>query len=89
MINQNPEQIARDNIDKQLTACGWIVQSKKKINLGEALGVAVLEYQTDVGPAESVTTFIVNVLAGLIAYSFREKKPSLNIEIKEIILLPV
>jgi hypothetical protein len=24
MTNQNPEQIARDNIDRQLIACGWI-----------------------------------------------------------------
>lgn len=37
----------------------------------------------------SVTNFIVNVLAGLIAYSHREKKPSLNIDIKEIALLSV
>lgn len=37
----------------------------------------------------SVTNFIVNVLAGLIAYSHREKKPSLNIDIKEIAPLSV
>lgn len=37
----------------------------------------------------SVTNFIVNVLAGLIAYSWREKKPSLNIEIKQLALLSV
>lgn len=35
----------------------------------------------------SVTNFLVNVLAGLTAYTFREKKPSLNINIKEIALL--
>ncbi len=52
--NQNPEQISRDLIDKHLIACGWSVQSKKKINLGESLGVAVREYQTDVGPADYV-----------------------------------
>jgi type I restriction enzyme, R subunit len=52
--NQNPEQISRDLIDKHLVACGWSVQSKKKINLGESLGVAVREYQTDVGPADYV-----------------------------------
>ena len=46
MTNQNPEQIARDQIDKQLLACGWVVQSKSKINLSENLGVAVREYQT-------------------------------------------
>lgn len=54
MANQNPEQIARDNIDKQLNACGWLVQSIKQINLNAAMGVAVKEYLTDVGPADYV-----------------------------------
>jgi transposase len=36
----------------------------------------------------SITNFVVNVLAGLTAYTFREKKPSLNIQIKELALLP-
>lgn len=53
-MNQNPEQIARDHIDKQLLACGWIIQDKKKINLAAGLGVAVREYQTDIGPADYV-----------------------------------
>jgi type I restriction enzyme, R subunit len=53
-MNQNPEQIARDNIDKQLLACGWIVQDKSKINLSASLGIAVREYQTDIGPADYV-----------------------------------
>ena len=35
----------------------------------------------------SINNFLVNVLAGLTAYTFREKKPSLNIEIKELALL--
>lgn len=35
----------------------------------------------------SVSNFLVNVVAGLIAYTFREKKPSLNIQIKETLLL--
>jgi transposase len=35
----------------------------------------------------SVNNFLVNVLAGLTAYTFREKKPSLNIKIKELALL--
>lgn len=54
MANQNPEQIARDNIDKQLTACGWVIQSIKQINLNAGTGVAVKEYLTDVGPADYV-----------------------------------
>jgi type I restriction enzyme R subunit len=53
-MNQNPEQIARDNIDKKLTACGWIIQDIKHINLHAGLGIAVKEYQTDVGPADYV-----------------------------------
>lgn len=54
MANQNPEQIARDNIDKQLIACGWVIQSIKQINLNAGIGVAVKEYLTDVGPADYV-----------------------------------
>lgn len=54
MSNQTPEQLARDNIDRQLNACGWVIQSKSQINLNASLGVAVREYQTDVGPADYV-----------------------------------
>ena len=52
MPNQNPEQLARDNIDKQLIACGWQIQNKKEINLNAGIGVAIREYQTDTGPAD-------------------------------------
>jgi type I restriction enzyme R subunit len=53
-LNQNAEQIARDAIDAMLTASGWIVQSKKQMNLTAGLGVAVREYSTDIGPADYV-----------------------------------
>lgn len=53
-MNQNPEQKARDNIDKQLIACGWVLQNKGEINLFAGVGVAVREYQTDVGPADYI-----------------------------------
>ena len=52
--NQNPEQIARDKIDQMLLHAGWLVQSKSKINLAANKGVAVREYQTEVGPADYV-----------------------------------
>ena len=65
MINQNPEQIARDNIDKQLILCGWIIQDKKKINFTAGTGIAVREYQTDIGPADYVL-FIDRVAVGII-----------------------
>lgn len=54
MVNQNPEQIARDNIDSALVRSGWIIQSIKQVNLNAGMGVAVKEYLTDVGPADYV-----------------------------------
>jgi type I restriction enzyme R subunit len=53
-LNQNPEQIARDKIDQMLLKAGWLVQDKNGVNLAASLGVAVREYQTDVGPADYV-----------------------------------
>ena len=54
MVNQNPEQIARDKIDKLLQASGWTVQNNKQIDFSAGQGQAVREYQTDVGPADYV-----------------------------------
>jgi type I restriction enzyme R subunit len=51
MTNQNPEQIAHDDIDKQLITCGWIIQSMKQINIHAGIGIAVKEYLTDTGPS--------------------------------------
>ncbi len=65
MNNQNPEQIARDRIDALLNASGWAVQDKKAINFNAGLGVAVREYQTDVGPADYVL-FIDKQAVGVI-----------------------
>ncbi|MEP1094037.1 MAG: DEAD/DEAH box helicase family protein [Cyclobacteriaceae bacterium] len=51
-MNQNPEQIARDKIDKQLQYCGWTVQDLRNINLNSGIGVAVREYRTERGPVD-------------------------------------
>ena len=53
-INQNPEQIARDRIDKMLTDAEWAVQSKSEADFTVSLGVAIREYFTNVGPADYV-----------------------------------
>jgi type I restriction enzyme, R subunit len=53
-MNQNPEQLARDRIDQQLIACGWIIQNKTSINLHAGIGIAICEYSTAVGPADYV-----------------------------------
>lgn len=52
MSNQNPEQIARDEIDARLRAAGWAVQGNREIDHDAAPGIAVREYQTSVGPAD-------------------------------------
>lgn len=52
MTNQNPEQIARDNIDRQLIDCGWIIQKYKDKNVFAGIGVAITEYPTETGPAD-------------------------------------
>ena len=52
--NQNPEQVAPDQIDKRLLAAGWVVQDKVSLNPSAASGVAVREYPTDTGPADYV-----------------------------------
>lgn len=53
-INQTPEEKARDRIDEMLIDAEWLVQSKNKVDLFANKGVAVREYQTDVGPADYV-----------------------------------
>ncbi|MEI6949657.1 hypothetical protein V9K67_20890 [Paraflavisolibacter sp. H34] len=71
-MNQNPEQIARDEIDRQLAACGWLVQSKNKINLHAGPGVAVREYKPDVGPADYVL-FVDKKPVGIIKAKKKEE----------------
>ena len=53
-MNQNPEQKARDQIDKMLEQAGWAVQAKNRIDFNAAAGIAVREYQTEIGPADYV-----------------------------------
>ncbi len=52
MTNRNPEQSARDTIDRMLAAAGWAVQSRNELDLAAGRGVAVREYPTDIGPAD-------------------------------------
>ncbi len=76
--NQNPEQIARDNIDKQLNSCGWVVQDKKNVNLHAGTGVAIREYQTDVGPADYVL-FVDQKPVGVIEAKREEAAETLTV----------
>jgi len=76
-INQNPEQKARDHIDKMLVEAGWVVQSKNEVNLSAGTGVAVREYQTDVGPADYVL-FVDRKPAGIIEAKREEQGEKLT-----------
>jgi type I restriction enzyme, R subunit len=71
-LNQNPEQKARDNIDKLLLQAGWVIQNKKQINLDAGIGQAVREYQTDTGPADYIL-FVARKPVGVI--EAKEEKP--------------
>ena len=44
-----PEELARINIDRQLTTCGWTVQSRGEMNLYAGRGVAVRELPLETG----------------------------------------
>jgi hypothetical protein len=45
----NPEQRAREEIDRLLTAAGWVVQGMADVNLGAAAGVAIREFPLNNG----------------------------------------
>ncbi len=77
MPNQTPEQIARDHIDSQLLACGWVIQEVKRVNLHAGIGIAVKEYQTDVGPADYVL-FVDGKPCGVIEAKREEQGHKLN-----------
>lgn len=77
-MNQNPEQLARDRIDNQLIACGWTIQNKSSINLHAAIGIAVREYQTDIGPAD-YALFVDKKPVGLIEAKRKEEGVHLTV----------
>lgn len=72
MPNQNPEQRARDLIDKMLIDSGWVIQDYKKMNLTAGTGVAVREYQTAEGPADYVL-FVEGKPCGIIEAKRKEE----------------
>jgi type I site-specific restriction endonuclease len=47
-----PEAVARENIDRQLTAAGWVVQSIPDLNLYAGRGVALREFRLDSGSVD-------------------------------------
>ncbi len=60
-----PEELARQNIDKQLAACGWEIQNRTGINLYAGRGVAVREFPLETGEADYLL-FVDQKAAGVI-----------------------
>ena len=59
------EAESRLYIDKQLDACGWVIQDKDRLNLFDSVGVAVREMDTSTGPADYML-FIDGKACGII-----------------------
>ncbi|MEE9492680.1 MAG: DEAD/DEAH box helicase family protein [Gammaproteobacteria bacterium] len=59
------EAATRKEIDAKLTAAGWVLQDKKRLNLFESVGIAVREMDTDTGPADYML-FIDGKACGII-----------------------
>ena len=49
ITNVKPEDEARQEIDRQLAQCGWIVQDYKAMNISAGSGVAVREFPLKTG----------------------------------------
>lgn len=48
----SPEELARIEIDRLLTAAGWAVQDYRQVDLHASLGVAVREFPLNPGHGE-------------------------------------
>ena len=60
-----PEEKARQNIDHQLEAAGWILQDMRNFNLGAGPGVAIREFPLETGSADYLL-FVNGKAAGVI-----------------------
>ena len=69
-----PEQVARQIIDKLLLAAGWIIQDMDDFNRKAAIGVAVREFPTNSGPCDYLL-FVDGKAAGVI----EAKKPGVTL----------
>src|SRR5512145_1724080 len=61
----NPEDQARENIDRLLSQAGWDVQDKREVNLGKSRGVAVRELSFKTGEPD-YTLFVDSKAIGTV-----------------------
>lgn len=60
-----PEELARQQIDRQLIECGWLVQDRRAMSITAGLGVAVREVTLGTGEADYLL-FVDGKVAGVI-----------------------
>ncbi len=78
-MNQDPEQRARDIIDKQLIACGWVIQDKNKLNLNAGFGIVVRYYLTQGGKETDYVMFVDKKPVGVIEAKREEEGVRLTV----------
>lgn len=76
--NLTPEQKAREKIDRMLKASGWFIQDMKTIDFSANVGVAVREYQTEVGYADYIL-FLNRIPVGVIEAKREEEGHHLTV----------
>ncbi|WP_202908781.1 type I restriction endonuclease subunit R [Roseimaritima ulvae] len=52
LCSVTPEQLARQNIDRNLHAAGWVVQNHAEMNISAGRGVAIREFPLKTGTAD-------------------------------------
>ena len=82
MAQPNPEELARQNIDKLLTAASWIVQDRKQANPSAGRGVAIREFPMKPGYGEADYLLYVDGMAVGVIEAKREGSTLTGFEIQ-------
>jgi type I restriction enzyme R subunit len=77
-----PEDRARENIDRLLTAAGWIVQDRKAVNLAAGRGVAVREFPLKTGHGEADYLLFVDQMALGVVEAKKEGETLTQVELQ-------
>ena len=78
----SPEEKARQEIDKQLTELGYVIQDMADLDLTASRGVIVREYPTDTGPVDYLI-FIEGEPIGIIEAKEIKKGEKLVVEVEK------
>jgi len=78
----DPEQQARENIDAQLTAAGWVVPSRKEVNLHAGRGIAVREFALLPGHGEADYLLFVDTKAVGVVEAKKEGETLSGVEVQ-------